>query len=118
MEKGFYDYESKYISANAAKVVVPAKKVSKKATKLIRKTAAKAYKALGLEGLARMDVFLVDGEKVYVNEPNTLPGFTNISMYPKLWEAADLPYSKLIDRLIQLAIERHKRNNSLQRTRL
>lgn len=118
MEKGFYDYESKYISPDAAKVVVPAEKVSKKAIKKIRETAVKAYQALGLEGLARMDVFLVDGEKVYVNEPNTLPGFTNISMYPKLWGAAGLKYSDLIDRLIQLAIQRHERNDLLQRTRL
>ena len=118
MEKGFYDYESKYISSDAAKVIVPAKKVSKKAVKNIRETAAKAYRALGLEGMSRMDVFLVDGEQVYVNEPNTLPGFTNISMYPKLWEADGLKYSDLIDRLLQLAIARHQRNQLLQRTRL
>ena len=118
MSKGFYDYESKYISPDAAKVVVPAEKVSQKAIKIIQQTAVKAYRALGLEGMARMDVFLVDGEKVYVNEPNTLPGFTNISMYPKLWEAAGLKYTDLIDRLIQLAMQRHDRSKSLQRTRL
>ncbi len=117
MEKGFYDYESKYVSADAAKVVVPAEKVSKRTVKKIQQTALKAYQALGLEGLSRMDVFLVEGEKVYVNEPNTLPGFTNISMYPKLWEAAGLKYSNLIDQLIQLAIQRHQRSKSLQRTR-
>jgi D-alanine-D-alanine ligase len=117
MEKGFYDYESKYLSADAAKVVIPAEKVSKKAIKNIQQTALKAYRALGLEGLSRMDVFLVDGETVYVNEPNTLPGFTNISMYPKLWEAAGLKYPDLIDQLIQLAIQRHERSKGLQRTR-
>ena len=115
MAKGFYDYESKYLSPDAAKVVIPAEKVSQKAIKNIRQTAEKAYRALGLEGLARMDVFLVDGEKVYVNEPNTLPGFTNISMYPKLWGAAGISYPDLIDRLIQLAIQRHERNKKLQR---
>ncbi len=118
MEKGFYDYESKYLSPDAAKVVIPAENVSEQAIALIRQTALRAYRALGLEGLARMDVFLVDGEKVYVNEPNTLPGFTNISMYPKLWEAAGLPYADLIDRLIELAIQRHQRDLRLQRTRL
>lgn len=117
MEKGFYDYESKYISADAAKVVIPAENVSPEATEKIRQTALKAYHALGLEGLSRMDVFLTKDGTVYVNEPNTLPGFTNISMYPKLWEAAGISYPDLIDRLIQLAIERHRRNGALQRTR-
>ncbi len=118
MESGFYDYDSKYISADAAKVVIPAKGISEKAIKNIQQTALRAFKVLGLEGLARMDVFLVNDDEVYVNEPNTLPGFTNISMYPKLWEAAGLNYTDLIDRLLQLAIERHERNKSLQRTRL
>ena len=118
MESGFYDYESKYISAEAAKVIIPAKRVGKQVVKKIQQTALKAYQALGLEGLSRMDVFLVDGENVYVNEPNTLPGFTNISMYPKLWKAAGLKYSDLIDELIQLAIQRHQRSKSLQRTRV
>ncbi|MEO1263358.1 MAG: D-alanine--D-alanine ligase family protein [Bacteroidota bacterium] len=117
MESGFYDYESKYLSADAARVVIPAAKVSKTAVKKIRETALKAYRALGLEGLARMDVFLVNGKEVYVNEPNTLPGFTNISMYPKLWEAAGLTYADLIDRLLQLAMQRHQRGQGLQRTR-
>ena len=117
MERGFYDYESKYISADAAKVIIPAENLSPQATENIRQTALKSYRVLGLEGLARMDVFLVDDGTVYVNEPNTLPGFTNISMYPKLWEAAGLKYSDLIDRLLQLAIERHRREGALQRTR-
>ena len=118
MEEGFYDYDSKYLSADAAKVVVPVEGISRKALKNIRETALKAYMALGLEGMARMDMFLVGGEKVYVNEPNTLPGFTNISMYPKLWEVAGVPYGDLIDRLLQLAIARHRRTQSLQCTRL
>lgn len=117
MAQGFYDYESKYLSADAAKIVIPAENLSSKAIENIRKTALKAYHVLGLEGLSRMDVFLVDGEKVYVNEPNTLPGFTNISMYPKLWQAAGIAYPDLIDRLIQLALERHQRGKALQRAR-
>jgi D-alanine-D-alanine ligase len=117
MEKGFYDYESKYISADAAKVVIPAENLSEKEVQTIRHTAIQAYRALGLEGLARLDVFLTAEGEVFVNEPNTLPGFTNISMYPKLWEAAGLNYSALIDRLLQLAVERHRRDGALQRTR-
>jgi D-alanine-D-alanine ligase len=116
MEKGFYDYESKYILEDAAKVIVPAT-LSVKARELVRSTALKAYQTLGLEGMARMDVFLVDDETVYINEPNTLPGFTNISMYPKLWQAEGMSYAGLIDALLQLALERHERDSMLQRTR-
>jgi D-alanine-D-alanine ligase len=116
MEKGFYDYDSKYILEDAAKVVVPAD-VSQKAKDNVCRIALKAYRVLGLEGLSRLDVFLVDDDTVYVNEPNTLPGFTNISMYPKLWEAEGLAYADLIDRLLTLALERHRRDASLQRTR-
>jgi D-alanine-D-alanine ligase len=98
-------------------VVVPAPDISDRAVENIRVTALKAYHVLGLEGLARMDVFLVDDDTVCVNEPNTLPGFTNISMYPKLWAAAGIAYPDLIDRLIQLALDRHQRDGALQRTR-
>ena len=117
MPKGFYDYESKYISADAAKVVIPAENVRPEAVEKIRQTALKAYHVLGLEGLSRMDVFLTDDDTVFVNEPNTLPGFTNISMYPKLWMQEGLAYADLIDRLLQLALERHRRDGGLQRTR-
>ncbi len=117
MSHGFYDYESKYISPDAAKVVIPAENVSPKDVENIRRTALKAFRVLGLEGLSRMDVFLLDDGRVFVNEPNTLPGFTNISMYPKLWMAAGLTYPDLIDRLLTLAIERHQRDGALQRTR-
>ncbi|MEZ4959078.1 MAG: D-alanine--D-alanine ligase family protein [Saprospiraceae bacterium] len=117
MAQGFYDYESKYISPDAARVVIPAENVAQKDVENIRQTALKAYRVLGLEGLARMDVFLTAEGDVYVNEPNTLPGFTNISMYPKLWAAAGLNYGDLIDQLLQLAIARYNRDARLQRTR-
>ncbi|MCF8247958.1 MAG: D-alanine--D-alanine ligase [Saprospiraceae bacterium] len=117
MEKGFYDYESKYISPDAAKVVIPAENVSPADVENIRETALRAFQVLGLEGLARMDVFLLDDGQVFVNEPNTLPGFTNISMYPKLWMQAGVSYPDLIDHLLTLAIERHQRDGALQRTR-
>lgn len=118
MEKGFYDYDSKYISPDAAKVVVPAENVSTTDLENIRETALRAFQVLGLEGLSRMDVFLLDDGRVFVNEPNTLPGFTNISMYPKLWMQAGVSYPALIDQLLRLAMERHQRDGSLQRTRI
>src|SRR3989442_15273494 len=74
----------------------------------IRRQAVQAFLALDLSGLARVDFFIEkETEQVYINEVNTLPGFTTISMYPKLWEASGLPYAQLMDRLIELAIERH-----------
>ncbi len=118
MEKGFYDYESKYISPDAAKVVIPAENVTGIDVENIRETALRAFQVLGLEGLARMDVFLLEDGRVFVNEPNTLPGFTNISMYPKLWMQAGTRYPDLIDSLLTLAIERHERDGALQRTRV
>lgn len=84
----------------------------------IKTTARKAYQALGLEGMSRIDVFLTENDEVIINEPNTLPGFTSISMYPKLWEKSGLNYADLIEKLIHLAIERHQRDTSLQRVRI
>ncbi len=117
VEKGFYDYESKYLSADAAKVMVPAENIAAPDREHIRAVAARAFRVLQLEGMARMDVFLCADGRVYVNEPNTLPGFTNISMYPKLWEEAGIPYPALVDRLLALARERHRREGLLERMR-
>lgn len=117
MEKGFYDFENKYKNDNA-KITIPAKNISEAQLKKIRDTARLAYQSLGLEGLSRLDVFLTENDEVIVNEPNTLPGFTSISMYPKLWESSGLKYSDLIEKLIELAISRHKREKSLQRVRI
>ena len=80
-----------------------------------RRVALSAFKVLECSGMARVDLFLENGTgKFYVNEINTLPGFTTISMYPKLWEASGIPYSELIDRLIALAVERHAEKNKLR----
>jgi D-alanine-D-alanine ligase len=117
MEKGFYDFENKYVNDNA-KIYIPAQELSDAQLEKIRETARKAYAALGLEGMSRVDVFLTEDDEVIVNEPNTLPGFTAISMYPKLWEASGLSYPDLIAKLIALAIARHQRDKQLQRTRL
>ncbi len=109
----FYSYDTKYISANGAHVVVPAA-ISDEASAAIRAVAITAFQALECFGMARVDVFLTDGGEIIVNEVNTLPGFTNISMYPKLWQAAGLSYSALISRLIELAQERHQQSSQLK----
>ena len=101
----FYDYEAKYL-IEGSKLLIPAP-VPDAVSEQIRKYAVQAFKAIGCAGMARVDFFW-DGDRIYLNEINTIPGFTPISMYPKLWEAAGIPYAKLIDRLIELALERHK----------
>jgi D-alanine-D-alanine ligase len=105
--KEFYDYEAKYLSEGSVPVI-PAKLSRSEATK-IRAMAVEAFKACDLSGLARVDFLMEPGgkERIYLNEVNTLPGFTQISMYPKLWEATGLSYKDLITRLIELALERH-----------
>ncbi|MGC4011145.1 MAG: D-alanine--D-alanine ligase [Pseudomonas sp.] len=113
---GFYSYDSKYIDEDAAQVVVPAD-IPAEASERIRQLAVEAFLALECSGLARVDVFLTDGGEVLVNELNSLPGFTRISMYPKLWQAAGMTYSELVSRLIDLAIERHAARRNLQTNR-
>ncbi len=101
----FYSYESKYIDGTSG-LVIPAH-LSVETSEQIREYAVRAYKAIDCAGMARVDFFVEkDTEKIYLNELNSLPGFTKISMYPKLWEASGLPYNKLVDRLIELAMER------------
>jgi D-alanine-D-alanine ligase len=105
--KEFYDYEAKYLSEGSA-LILPAK-ITAAQKKAIRAMAIEAFKACDCAGLARVDFLMEPGGKgrIYLNEINTLPGFTAISMYPKLWAASGLPYLELIDRLIELALERH-----------
>jgi D-alanine-D-alanine ligase len=108
----FYDYNAKYVH-EGSRLIIPAR-LPRKKQKEVRQMAIAAFKAIDCSGLGRVD-FLLDPstEKLYVNEINTMPGFTSISMYPKLWHATGLGYPELIDRLIQLGIERHaekKRN--------
>src|SRR5271157_3316769 len=106
--KEFYDYEAKYLSEGSV-AVIPAK-LGRAVTKQIREMAVAAFRACDLSGLARVDFLMEpDGKRrIFVNEVNTLPGFTQISMYPKLWEATGLPYTELITRLIELALERQE----------
>ena len=116
----FYDYDAKYVSDNSVPII-PAK-LSKQEAKQIREMAIAAFRACDCSGLARVD-FLMEpagkGKKsrIYLNEINTMPGFTSISMYPKLWQASGLSYKKLIDRLIQLAVERHAEKTQTSYTR-
>ena len=106
--KEFYDYEAKYLSEGSVPVI-PAKLASAEAKK-IREMAVTAFQACDLAGLARVDFLMEpDGKRrIYINEVNTLPGFTQISMYPKLWEASGVKYTELITRLIELALDRQK----------
>ena len=108
----FYSYDAKYIDEGAV-AVIPVKLDKKTRTK-IRELAVKTFKTLNCEGMGRVDFFLAKTGKVYVNEINTIPGFTDISMYPKLWEASGIPQSKLLDILINLAIERFKKEKKLK----
>jgi len=113
-DREFYDYESKYDASSTSEPVIPAK-VTKAQAKKIREMAVAAFKACDCSGLARVDFLLEAADpaskkepKIYLNEINTMPGFTSISMYPKLWEASGIGYKELIDRLIALALERHE----------
>ncbi len=109
----FYSYEAKYLDEKGARLQIPAK-ISATAAAEIRKLAIKTFKILSAAGLARVDFFLRDNGQVIVNEINTMPGFTAISMYPKLWEASGISYAELIDRLIQLALERFDQEQKLK----
>jgi D-alanine-D-alanine ligase len=103
----FYNYEDKYAD-NKAQAIIPAK-LQKDKIEEFQRLAVTAFKAVGASGFARVDFFLERGtNRLFVNEINTIPGFTNISMYPKLWEATELKYSRLIERLLELGIERHR----------
>ncbi|PKN75063.1 MAG: D-alanine--D-alanine ligase A [Deltaproteobacteria bacterium HGW-Deltaproteobacteria-10] len=105
----FYSYEAKYLDPEGAALKIPAQVKASLADK-IRETALEGYMALGCSSMARVDFFLdKKTNKFYLNEINTLPGFTSISMYPKLWEATGLKYTELLDKLIALALDRHKK---------
>lgn len=108
----FYSYEAKYIDDHGAALEIPAQ-LTEDLTREVQSIALKAFKVLCLEGMARVDMFLRNGNEVILNEVNTIPGFTKISMYPKLWAASGISYSDLIDRLIGLAIERHQKEKRL-----
>jgi len=111
----FYDYEAKYLK-EGSELIIPAKLTARQ-TKQVQEVAIRSFQAIDGAGMARVD-FLLDRNtgKVYLNEINTIPGFTSISMYPKLWETSGIPYSQLLDRLIELALERHQEKSRTQFT--
>ena len=103
----FYDYDSKYIDKET-QLIVPAD-LPDGVSRKVQEIALRAFKAVDAAGMARVDFFVSKKEnKIYLSEINTIPGFTSVSMYPRLWEASGIPYSDLIDQLIQLALERHQ----------
>jgi D-alanine-D-alanine ligase len=109
----FYDYEAKYVDEDT-ELLVPAP-ISEALSERLRALAIEAFRVLEGDGLARVDFLLDrDTEELYVNEVNSLPGFTAVSMYPQLWEATGVPYPALLDRLIELAMERHRRRSALE----
>ena len=106
----FYDYEAKYLKGDSSQIIIPAD-LPAEVIERIREYAVRAFKALDCSGLARVDFFVRnDNYDVFINEINTMPGFTKISMYSKLWAASGLSYEKLVDRLIELALERFEEN--------
>lgn len=112
----FYDYDDKYV-LDAARCIVPAEVTDSQAAGM-RRLAAACYEAVGCEGMARVDFLLETATgQLYINEINTIPGFTSISMYPRMWERTGLPMPRLIDRLIELARERHAARQALRYTK-
>jgi D-alanine-D-alanine ligase len=110
----FYTYEAKY-EDDRSELIIPAQLPPTLANH-IRELAVQAFQAVDGAGMARVDFLLVgDTETVYIGEINTIPGFTRISMYPKLWEATNLPYAALVDRLVDLALERKKERDKTER---
>jgi D-alanine-D-alanine ligase len=112
----FYDYEDKYL-LDSARFRVPAE-LSPDQTEQVRRLAVECYRAVECEGMARVDFFLEGSAgRVFINEINTIPGFTSISMFPRMWAAAGLPFPQLIDRLIELALDRHQARRSIRYSR-
>jgi D-alanine-D-alanine ligase len=112
-QQEFYSYDAKYMDEKGATIQLPAQ-ISSDVAQRMQELAVKTYKVLCCEGMTRVDFFLTKENKIIINEINTIPGFTKISMYPKLWEISGIPYPQLIDRLIQLAQERFTREEGIK----
>jgi D-alanine-D-alanine ligase len=109
----FYSYEAKYVDPEGAHFKIPVELPQEIILK-IQRMAIEAFQTLCCEGMARVDFFLKESGELFINEMNTIPGFTKISMYPKLWEASGMPYTELLDRLIELAVDRFEKDKQLQ----
>jgi D-alanine-D-alanine ligase len=103
----FYDYEAKYLDEDGAQLLIPAD-LKPEVLEEVQRLAVAAFRTTRCAGMARVDFFLLGEDVLWLNEVNTIPGFTSISMYPKLWEASGLPYAELVERLLDLAVERHE----------
>lgn len=108
----FYSYEAKYLDSEGARLAIPAR-LDQDTVKKVERLAIQTFQCLCCEGMARVDLFLKEDGSLLINEINTIPGFTAISMYPKLWEASGIAYGELLERLIELAIQRHERDAAL-----
>lgn len=104
--RDFYSYEAKYIDSDGAKLQIPVQ-LLETVSEDIRKKAVDVFKCLECAGIARVDFFVTKENKIYINEVNTIPGFTSVSMYPKLWEVGGIGYSELLDRIIKLGMQNH-----------
>ncbi|MBI4261266.1 MAG: D-alanine--D-alanine ligase [Actinobacteria bacterium] len=105
----FYDYRAKYLDEEGTRLIVPAD-LPEEVVEEVQRMAVAAFRAIDCSGMARVDFFFREPRDLILNEINTIPGFTSVSMYPKMWEASGLPYPELIDRLVELAVERHQRD--------
>jgi len=110
----FYTFDAKYVDPDAVKIEIPANVTPSEAEK-IRTLSLRAYQELACEDFARVDLFLTENGEVFINEINTIPGFTNSSMYPMMWKERGIGFTDLISRLIDLALERYTRGKRLQR---
>jgi len=115
--RDFYSYEAKYLDENGAVLKAPAE-LPEDVVREVQRLSVETFRVLCCEGMARVDFFLRGERELLVNEINTIPGFTRISMYPKLWELSGIPYPELVDRLIRLALERHERERRLRQSYL
>ncbi len=111
--EGFYSFENKYLDEKGAALHIPAE-LNEKQISQIQELSINTYKVLECRGMSRVDMFMTEEDELIINEINTIPGFTNISMYPKLWECSGLPQQDLITRLIELAIEEHGAQSKLK----
>jgi D-alanine-D-alanine ligase len=110
-DRDFYDYDSKYSSASTTQLYIPAP-IPEGTARDIQRMAVRMFQVMGCEGYARVDFFLTPADKIIANEVNTIPGFTSISMYPKLWEASGLGYTPLLTKILELALARHQRRSN------
>jgi D-alanine-D-alanine ligase len=107
-DREFYDYASKYAADSQTQLLIPAR-IDEATAATVRELAVRMFSVMGCEGYARVDFFVEAGGRVVANEVNTIPGFTSISMYPKLWEASGLAYADLLTRILELALSRAER---------